>query len=197
MTYTTSTVHLIANGESRLKLNINDLSGLRIGCNAIHRDHTIDRIVAVDRALVQEALDAGYPNKIYTRRDWYTSFVYSPQVVLLPPLPYVGDQRSDDPWHWGSGTHAANLAGSLNPKEVHLWGYDLWGNEEMINNCYKGTKHYDPRDHHAIDPSYWVYQLGKCFQHYSTVTWIQHQPEGWSKPPSWIYNNLKISNDIG
>ena len=46
----------IGNGESRVGIDINNLKGFKVGCNAIVRDYTVDCLVCVDRRMVTEAL---------------------------------------------------------------------------------------------------------------------------------------------
>lgn len=186
-------IDLIGNGESRIGIDIDNINSYKIGCNAAYRDSKLDCLVAVDRRMVEEAIDNSFHKPIYTRKDWATSFAFYPNVRLLPALPYAGDLKQDDPWHWGSGPHACNLAATMRPKEIHLWGFDLWGNNGKINNLYKGTKNYDPSTHHSIDPRFWIYQLSQCFRYYLDIIWIQHQPEGWKKPESWNFKNLIMS----
>lgn len=185
-------VHVIGNGESRNNFDLVNLRGIKIGCNAAYRDTELDFLVAVDRRMVDEALKNGFQNPIYTRRDWMNSFPFSSNVQLLPSLPYKGDLKADDPWHWGSGPHACNLAATMGTKEIHLWGFDLWGNNDKVNNIYKGTKNYDPAGKNAVDPRFWIYQLAQCFRYYPDITWVQHQLTGWKKPDNWNFKNLYI-----
>lgn len=185
-------VHVIGNGESRREIDFNKIVGYKIGCNAAHRDLKLDCLVAVDRRMIQEALDNDFQKPIYTRSDWIDTFARFPNVKVLPELPYKGDTKPDDPWHWGSGPHACNLAATLSPVEIHLWGFDLWGNDSKVNNIYKSTQNYDPEDKNAVDPRYWIYQLARCFEHYPNIDWIQHQDPSWRNPESWDFKNLVI-----
>ena len=183
---------VIGNGESRLGIDFNSIPDYKIGCNATYRDFQIDCLVAVDRRIVCEAIDTNFHKIIYTREEWTDSFFQYLNVKLLPELPYKGLKREDNPWHWGTGPHACNIAATMNPEEIHLYGFDLWGNNNKVNNVYKGTNNYDPVEHHAIDPRYWIYQLAKCFELHPNIQWIQHQPSDWKKPESWNFNNLQI-----
>ena len=47
----------IGNGESRNKVSIGNLTGIKVGCNAILRDYNVDYLVCVDRRMVTEALE--------------------------------------------------------------------------------------------------------------------------------------------
>lgn len=187
-----SCVHVIGNGESRNNFDLTDLKGTKIGCNAAYRDIKLDYLVAVDRRMIDEALQNDFRKPIYTRKDWINNFPFAPNITLLPSLPYKGELKADDPWHWGSGPHACNLAANMGFKEIHLWGFDLWGIENKVNNVYKGTSNYDPTDKNAVDPRFWIYQLAKCFEYYPDVIWIQHQLLGWRCPEYWNFKNLVI-----
>lgn len=187
-------IDIIGNGESRIGLDLDRLDTFKIGCNAAYRDFKVNCLVAVDRRMVEEAVDNSFQKPIYTRKDWATSFAMYGNVRLLPSLPYVGDLKQDDPWHWGTGPHACNLAATMKPREIHLWGFDLWSDTGTINNVYKGTKNYDPIAHHAIDPRFWVYQIAQCFRYYPEVKWIQHQPTSWRQPETWNFRNLSYAS---
>ena len=69
-------MYVFGNGESRTSVNIDNLSGIKIGCNAIYRDYNMDHLVCVDRRMVQESLDndANEHSYIYTREDWVGRF---------------------------------------------------------------------------------------------------------------------------
>lgn len=184
---------IIGNGESRLGISFDLNADYKIGCNAVYRDIKIDSLVCVDRRMVAEALENNFNKPIYTREEWIDSFYRYPNIRFLPDLPYQGNVRVDDPWHWSSGPHACNVAATMNPKEIHLYGFDLWSSNNNINNVYKGTENYDSTNHHAIDPRYWIYQMSKCFQYYPHIIWVQHQPNNWKKPDEWVYNNFFIN----
>ena len=190
----TKKIIIIGNGESRLDTDFNSLKEYKIGCNAVYRDIKVDSLVCVDRRMVAEALEYNYHKPIFTRIDWIQQFRYCENVDILPDLPYKGDKKADNPFDWGSGPHACNLAATMNPQEIHLYGFDLWGKENKINNVYKGTHNYDPLEHHAIDPRFWIYQLAKCFELYPNILWVQHQPQDWKIPESWNFDNLIIKN---
>lgn len=177
-----------------MRVDLDSIDSYKIGCNAVYRDLRIDCMVAVDRRMVEEAVDNSFRKPVYTRRDWASAFDSYGNVIALPDLPYQGTLKQDDPWHWGSGPHACNLAAQMMPTEIHLWGFDLWSNDGQINNVYKGTKNYDAVTHHAIDPRFWIYQLSRCFENYRNIMWIQHQTQGWKIPNSWNHSNLIIKS---
>jgi hypothetical protein len=185
-------VHIIGNGESRKNFDFSKIKEIKIGCNAAYRDIELDYLVAVDRRMVDEAIRNNFQKPIYTRQNWMNNFIQFSNVNVLPKLPYTGELRQDDPWHWGSGPHACNLAATMSPNEIHLWGFDLWGNNGKVNNVYKGTNNYDPVDKNFVDPRYWIYQIAQCFKLYPNISWIQHQLLDWQCPKEWTATNLTI-----
>lgn len=189
-------IWVIGNGESRKNVNLKSLSGAVIGCNAIHRDHVCDSVVAVDRRMVIEILNNPlYQNvPIYTRPNWIDNFKANKNVRTVPELPYKGNARWDDPWHWNSGPFAVLLACIQNPVTVNLLGFDLYGIDQKVNNLYKNTKNYDKENHHAIDNSHWLHQLYKLFEHFSNIKFIQWQKMDWQIPSYWANSkNLTVN----
>ena len=190
-------VTVIGNGESRKNFDLYQLEwlGKSIGTNAVHRDFHPDFLVCCDRRMVQEAVNNAYENPVYTRSNWYKQFSFWRNVMCLPQLPYEGDKRQDDPWHWGSGGHALNLACSLNPEFVIMLGFDLWGVDNKFNNVYKSTDNYNESTKPATDPSYWIYQTAKLFELNPKIKFIQIQPDEWDPPESWeSYDNFYIDD---
>ena len=193
-------MYAIGNGESRAHLNINKLYGTKVGCNAILRDYTVDHLVCCDRRMVQEAIQVEYNtlSYIYTRGDWHKHFSHHPRIRELPKLPYAGNQRWDDPFHWGSGPYAVLLAAKLAKDEtVNLLGFDLYGNETLVNNLYKDTKNYAAAKSRSVDPRYWILQIAKVFELFKHQKFIIYQTPEWNLPQAWIKPNVeldKISN---
>ena len=99
---------VIGNGTSRTTINLDRYPETMIGCNAIFRDLYVDHLVCCDKKMVKQAICAGV-SPIYTRRRWIADFP-NEQVIALPELPYKGDKRQDDPFHWGSGPYAVLIA---------------------------------------------------------------------------------------
>jgi len=182
---------VIGNGESRLSINLEQFleKYITIGCNAISRDHRVDHLVCCDRRMVIDSIPK-IPNSIYTRKDWSGNFS-QPFVRTLPDLPYQGDQRPDDPFHWGSGPYAVLLATDF-ADHIHLIGFDLYGKDNLVNNVYKGTKNYSLGQSRAVDPSYWIYQISKVFNCFPDKYFTVYNVENWSMPESWKLNNVSF-----
>ena len=185
----------IGNGESRTPINIDKLDGPKSGCNAIWRDYYTDYLVCVDRRMVDEALRGNTNSKgtlIYTRPDWYDRYSANKGIRKVPPLPYKGDQRWDEPFQWGSGPYALLIA-ALFAKEryVNLIGFDLWSKTKKINNIYKDTPNYENSDYRAVDPRYWIHQMGMVFNCFPKIEFTIYQDD-WTLPNSWNYPNVKV-----
>lgn len=181
----------VGNGESRAGIDLTNTKDI-IGCNALHRDLTVEHLICVDHRCVREALES--PNckntTIYTRPDWINYF-NDPRVKLVPELPYKGTERQDDPFQWGSGGYAVLLAATLSDS-VELLGFDLWSKDSKVNNIYKGTNNYVAADKHSIDPNYWIYQIAKVFDCFPDKYFTVYNLEGWQPPKSWLLPNVSF-----
>lgn len=188
---------VIGNGESRYLLDIPPLRNdyTLIGCNAIHRDITVDHLVCCDRRMADEATDN--PNTqdtlVYVRDSWFKYFrkiKKNRNVRYVPDLPYTGDLKQDKPDNWGSGGYAVLVAAELGCKEITLLGFDLYGINNKVNNVYKDTANYSKKDSQAVDPSYWIYQLGKIFKYYPNTKFIILNKPDWVMPEEWQRENV-------
>jgi hypothetical protein len=187
----------IGNGESRAIIDIDKLVGLKSGCNAIYRDYYTDYLVCVDKRMMQEALNAGANNKgtlIYTRKDWYPQFK-TLKVRQVPPLPYSGEERWDEPFQWGSGPYAVLIAAMYaKEKYVNLIGFDLHSKTKKVNNIYKGTPNYDSAEKNAVDPRYWIHQIGMIFECFPKIKFTIYQKSNWELPQTWNYPHVTVDN---
>ena len=188
-----SAVIALGNGESRLGLDLEKIlsNHMSVGCNAVVRDYSVDHLVCVDRRMVSEALEL-HQGPIYTRTDWLSYFSSNPKVQAVPDLPYKGELRADEPFHWGSGPYAILLAAQLADNEVWLIGFDLYGVDKKVNNIYKGTKNYVKHDSHAIDPSYWIHQTEKIFESYPDINFKIFNHNEWQLPVKWKKSNVEV-----
>jgi len=193
-----SKVAVFGNGESRLKINLDDFKNdyILVGCNAIHRDTLVDHLVCCDRKMVEEATDNPQTKNtlIYVREEQYHYFRKirkNKNILMVPDLPYQGERRADKPNHWGSGTYAVLVSCFLNPCEVNLIGFDLYGNDAKVNNVYKGTQNYKGISANAVDPAYWIYQMSKLFTYFPDITFKVHNFENWGMPLQWKQKNVE------
>jgi len=191
---------VIGNGESRLGIDLDQIKDTKVGCNALYRDHYVRHLVCVDRRMVQEAIDARYNQDsiIYTRTDWQGYFKNTRHLRAVPELPYVGNERWDEPFQWGSGPYAVLLGAKMANKDlevVRLIGFDLYGNADgKTNNIYKDTQNYNAGDKRAVDPRYWIHQIGMVFKCFPKVKFVVYQPTDWKLPKAWNYPNVTVDS---
>jgi hypothetical protein len=183
----------IGNGESRKGIDLNKHFDTKIGCNAIHRDFHIDHLICVDRRMVQQAIDANVneTSTVYTRSDWIDSYKNKQKVKQVPKLPYEGTERWDEPFQWGSGPYAVLLAAGL-AKEVKLLGFDLFSETKNVNNIYKDTDGYNESTKNAVDPRYWIHQIGQVFKWYPKRKFTIYQLDNWQIPQNWKLANVSV-----
>ena len=188
---------VIGNGESRTGIDINAINDIKIGCNAIHRDFKVNHLVCVDRRMVDEAVkqSANEYALVYTREDWITHYNSKyKRIRQVPELPYIGSDRWDEPFQWGSGPYAVLLAARLAKHKVNLLGFDLYSKSKFVNNVYKDTNNYDHATKTAVDPRYWVHQISMVFQCFPNIKFSIYQEANWQLPKPWKYSNVSLDN---
>jgi hypothetical protein len=196
-----SAVLVIGNGESRRHIDLKKYINLvtTVGCNALHRDVTVDHLVCCDQRMLREALDnpKSVNSLIYVREEWYHTFrklMKNKNIRQLPDIPYAGKSRADLPRNWGSGTYAHLIAGSLNYQTIYMLGFDLYGIGKNTNNVYKDSNNYAAKNSQSVDPAYWIYQSGKIFNHFSNKKFIVVNNNNWIMPDSWKCSNVEFLN---
>lgn len=190
---------VIGNGESRKEINLESYRDTHslIGCNALHRDIIVDHLICCDRRMAAEATQNPQTKNtmIYVRPSWFHFFrkiQKNKNVRTVPELPYIGELKRDDPDHWGSGGFAVLLAATLSMNQVELIGFDLYPIDQSVNNVYKGTENYARVNGQAVDPAYWIYQIGQVFRFYPNIEFTIRNKSGWKMPQEWQKNNVKF-----
>ena len=189
---------VIGNGESRRHVDISTYADhVLIGCNAIHRDLQVNHLICCDRRMAEEAVNNvnTKDTEIYVRDHWHHYFRKirkNKNINLLPKVPTRGELKKDQAEHWGSGGYAVLLAAGLGYQEVTLIGFDLYPIDHAVNNIYKGTVNYARTGSQAVDPSYWVYQIGEVFTHYPNTTFVIYNRQRWKMPQEWRKNNVEF-----
>lgn len=186
---------VIGNGESRKNINLDRIDQIKIGCNAIFRDWQMNHLICCDRKMVLESIAETDLQKttVYTRPEYLHMHT---QLKPLPTLPYTSDLRQDQAMHWGSGPYAVLLATQLNSENhtINLLGFDLYGQGEHINNVYKDSYGYNRSSERAVDPRYWIHQLGKIFEINTKMSFEIYVPDNFIKPKDWNHTNLEYKN---
>ena len=185
----TKYVSIIGNGESRRGFDLSPLKlfSTVVGCNAIYRDYVTEYLCCADKHMCQQAVNAvGKGTTIYTRDRWANQFANWPNVKEFPKLPYAGDKRQDEAFHWGTGPYAGVLGLTFKPKAIFMLGFDLHPLEkDKINNMYTGSEGYTYIKR-PVDPSYWIYQFHKLMGYSDPDTrWIVVNHDRWEMPEEW------------
>lgn len=190
---------VLGNGESRLNFVWQTLSyDYLVGCNAIHRDHTVDHLVCCDRRMVTEAVDniKNQYTSIYVRENnfqYFRKIQKNKNIKQLPDIPYHGEFKRDRPDHWGSGPYAVLVASTL-CDDILLLGFDLYGNNDKINNVYKETANYNKKDSAAVDPSYWIHQIAQVMRYTPYKKYTVINDRNWQMPKEWSLDNVVLKN---
>lgn len=190
---------VLGNGESRQNFVWQQIVyDHLIGCNAIHRDHTVDHLVCCDRRMVNEAVEN--PNNentfIYVRPSnfhYFRKIKKNKNIKQLPDVPYGGEYKRDKADHWGSGPYAVLLSSILSD-DIIMLGFDLYGTKNKINNVYKGTTNYNKIDSAAVDHSYWTHQIAQVFRHNPDKRFTLVNDRDWKIPTEWLLDNVVFKN---
>lgn len=183
---------VIGNGESRASVDLKKISETKIGCNAILRDTRVDHLVCVDKRMLVEAVNSSYhkDTKVYTRKDWWSQYRLEKNIRCVPDLPYASYERRDQPWHWGAGPYAVLIA-CKHSNDIKLVGFDLYSNNGKVNNIYKDTNNYSMSHKSAVDPSYWIHQIGVLISLYTDKQFTIYQ-DSWQLPKAWNKPNVMV-----
>lgn len=191
---------VIGNGESRLGFEWNEINyNNSIGCNAIHRDVTVDHLVCCDRRMAEEACENPKNSKtsIYVRSKnfhYFRKIRKNKNIKELPDIPFHGDFKKDQPDHWGSGPYAVLIAANTEDQDVLLVGFDLYSIDGNVNNVYKGTVNYNKSDSKAVDHSYWVHQIAQVFRYHPDKKFTILNKSDWILPHEWMLDNVQFKN---
>lgn len=149
---TTTVAFVIGNGTSRKTINIDKLKefGKTYGCNAIYRDCDVDYLIAVDKDMVDEIVQAKFH---LTGKVWSNE---NNHLTRYEKINYFNPSLG-----WSSGPTALHLASIHKPTEIYILGFDYAGvgeNQSLVNNIYAGTPNYKKINERATYYGNWERQ---------------------------------------
>ena len=191
-----NSVIVLGNGESRSAVGIDNLKKIYpiVGCNAIHRDITVDHLICCDHRMVFESLENknNLSTKIYVRERFYKSFKKiqkNKNIYQLPAVPTNGNIKRDNPEHWGSGPYAILVASLLDHDQIYLIGFDLYSTNNKFNNAILRTKElfgFRLNESTNISEVDWAKDFGdvkkSCLSPESVVAMLNSQLDRLSRP---------------
>jgi hypothetical protein len=165
----------IGNGPSSKAVDLTKLknAGPIYGCNSLIQTFDLDNTIVVDRALLIDLIAQGYNKRtnIYTRKRW-APLVEAENLHFLDEPIKNPVNKWDNEIHWGSGTHALNLAAKNQTQIIVMIGYDLYNS--------------------SVDPTCWIYQINKCLELYPETQFVQIQNKDWACPAAWENDNFSV-----
>lgn len=170
----------IGNGPSREKFDLKLLvgKGTTYGCNYLIENYPLDCTIVVDRQLLVSMVSQHVQKRtnLYTRNKWRT-VIDAELNYLRTPITNVIN-RWDNEMHWGSGTHALNLAAEQGAELIIMLGYDLYAGNIYSNQTF--------------DPACWIYQVSRLLVKFPETQFVQIQPKGWKVPEEWKQDNFSF-----
>jgi len=71
---------------------------------------------------------------------------------------------------WATGNTALSLACQSDAEEIYILGFDLSSYDKLLNNMYKGTTNYLPKEAKGFNPVNWINQIKEIFDNYPDKT---------------------------
>ena len=161
--------------------------GFDIPESYIHRTekkgyHTEQCVIAgTDPATLHEKVESAikqFPNldmediKLRMSKDIGVWITYVDELDNIKDIDY--------PKGLSAGATAIHLACQGGAKEVYMLGFDLSSKNKLINNIYKGTKYYYPKDAKGFSPINWINQLSTIFSEFPETQfyWVDFENKG-------------------
>ncbi len=158
---------ILGNGVTRLEVNPQELlqRGAVYGCNRIYQEFSPTVLVSTDQGMSHEIQNSGYSK----RHEHFTRKQYA--------LEHSGSKILPDFVHGSSsGPAACGLACLTDVTHIFLIGFDLKGNNNLINNIYAGTEHYKSKNSEPTTWTNWVDQIDKLLAQFPSKQIVHVNP---------------------
>lgn len=108
-------ITVIGNGISRRPIPLDKVQGMKIGCNEIYKEMTLDYLCAVDFVMLKELHESDYDGPVCYR------FKSLNQQGLKPKKNWFAPDFMN---HHSSGNAAIQLAAALDATQIDILGFD-------------------------------------------------------------------------
>ena len=190
---------VIANGTSRLQFDLNILKhkGDTYGCNALFIDFFTKHIGCIDSPIFEEMVE----KRVYMFSDMIVKHKYEGVFKKYPEarqhIKTFKDALGEDRNYDTGQTMLDYAARNMKVGEIYMLGFDLsycMDNQKQttnpLNNIYKGTNSYAPKDALEKFSGKWIKQMSTVFSENRVITFYRVGGEIW--PDSWSeHKNLK------
>lgn len=160
-------ITIIGNGESRKNINVDKISGMKVGCNAIYLYHNVDLICAMDKfwkdKIVKEStiplLSRNINNAFQTTLQIYD------KVWKNTNCPYRG---------YCSGTTALDYICYTFKDDIYLIGFDFDYTGNTVNHIYKDTAFHPKSDRPAQNENIFLQETKQIVKRYPLhkIYWV-------------------------
>lgn len=160
-------ITIIGNGESRKTINIDNINGMKVGCNAIYLHHSVDLICAMDK-FWRDKIEKETNIPLLSRKH-NTSFQTTLEL-------YDGSWKSTKCPYRGycSGTSALDYICSQYNDDIYLIGFDFDYNGEFVNHIYKDTKNHPKSNRPAQNENIFLQETLQIIKRYPLhkIYWV-------------------------
>ena len=160
-------ITVIGNGESRKAINIDNIHGLKVGCNAIYLFNSVDLICAMDKF-------------------WRDKIVKETKIPLISRLHNMSFQTTleihDKGWYnttcpyrgYCSGITALDYVCHTYRDTIYMIGFDFGYTGDKVNHIYKDTPNHPNSNRPAQNEDIFLNQFIKTVKRYPRhrIIWV-------------------------
>tara|TARA_B100000035_G_scaffold137124_1_gene116868 strand:+ start:931 stop:1563 length:633 start_codon:yes stop_codon:yes gene_type:complete len=189
---------VIANGTSRVGFDLNKLNGKgdTFGCNALYRDYMPDYIGCIDSPMFEELVRGD----VYKATKMISKHLYEGTLKIYPRARvYVQtfQEALGEDLNYDTGQTMLDYAArkTTGTGAIYMLGFDLSNYLEQnkptndpMNNIYKGTDCYAPKEAKARYAGKWAIQMAEVFSKNRHIEFYRVGgtiwPNNWNEHPN-------------
>ncbi len=125
--------------------------------------------------------------------SWMNKPDYSNNITDL-----IENYKKDLGWAAGATSGRIAVEQIKDLKEVFLIGHDLWSTNHLVNNIYKGTKHYVSPENGRTPADNWILQWNAMFTGYPNIKFykVNEKPVGTSDDINVVIDGWRNSKNV-